>query len=176
MAEVSKSKLFGSMLAAALAGSLLSTAGVNHIKKKEGVRYAAYPDPATGGKPWTICWGHTDNVYPGMTANREQCEAWLRYDLLKSEKVVKATVKVPLTQTEYDAYTSFVFNAGASNWKRSTMLRLLNQRQYRAACNQFPHWVYANKKVMNGLVTRRYEEQASCLKPSRIIYNGTEIR
>ncbi|MEE4411931.1 lysozyme, partial [Serratia sp. C2(2)] len=35
------------------------------IKRFEGLSLQAYPDPATGGKPWTIGYGHTTDVKPG---------------------------------------------------------------------------------------------------------------
>ena len=160
------------LLAVLLGASLVSIGGVMHIKNGEGLRYTAYPDPGTKAEPWTICYGHTKGVYRGMTATRAQCEQWLREDIADAEVVIHQYVRVPLTQGEYDAYVSFVFNAGEGNFKSSTMLKLLNSGQHTAACNQFPRWVYADKRKLNGLVTRRYEEQAMCLKPSKVIYNG----
>lgn len=163
------------LVAGALAVSLVSASGVALIKTHEGVRYTSYPDPGTGGAPWTICYGHTSGVRPGMTATQAQCDRWLADDIRIAEGSVRKLVRVSLSQTEYDAYTSFVFNAGEHNFSNSTMLRLLNAGQHAAACNQFPRWVYADKRKLKGLVTRRYEEQALCLKPSRIVYNGSPI-
>ena len=169
-------RLWGVALSAALGASLLSAGGVLMIQKHEGtgprqgVLYASYPDPGTGGYPWTICYGHTKGVRPGMTATQAQCQQWLREDLLVAEKAVQKRVRVSLTQNEYDAYVSFVFNAGEQNFANSTMLRYLNQGKRREACNQFPRWVYADKRKLRGLEIRRFEEQALCLKPSKVVY------
>ena len=149
----------------------VSTQGIEHAAEKEGLRLVAYPDPGTNGVPWTICYGHTRGVKPGMTATPEQCEQWLAEDLYVAEKAVQRRVKVPLTQGQYDALVSFVLNGGEGQFRTSTMLRLFNQGDYEGACNQFPLWVYANKRVLNGLVTRRTEEQAMCLRREwRFVY------
>ena len=160
--------------AAVLGASLLSVGGISLIKSHEGLRYTAYPDPGTGGVPWTICYGHTKDVRPGQTATQAQCDRYLREDLAEAEYTLKGTTRVALTQGEYNAYVSFIFNAGASNWRSSSMLRLLNQGDRVAACNQFPRWVYANKRKLKGLVTRRYEEQALCLSFGRIVYDPAQ--
>lgn len=157
--------------AGVLGALLVSAGGIAMIKSHEGLRYTAYPDPGTGGVPWTICYGHTKGVRPGQRATQAQCDQFLREDLAVAEAAVKSTVRVSLSQGELDAYVSFVFNAGASNWRSSTMLRLLNSSQRVAACNQFPRWVYANKRQLRGLVTRRYEEQALCLTFGKTVYD-----
>lgn len=54
---------------------------------------------------------------------------------------------------------SFVFNVGEGQFKRSTMLRLLNQGKYDAAANEFPKWKFDNGKMIQGLLNRRLEEQ-----------------
>lgn len=149
----------------AAGGLLLSAAGVVAVSNHEGLRYAAYPDPATGAAPWTICYGHTGpEVKPGMVVKQAQCDKWLAQDMRKAQDIVLSTVKVRIQQGELDAYVSFVYNVGGGNWRSSTMLRLLNQGKRKDACDQFPRWVYANKIKMEGLATRRYEERATCLK------------
>lgn len=142
----------------------VSTQGIEHTAEKEGLIYTAYPDPGTKGVPWTICYGHTKGVKPGMRASQAQCEQWLAEDLYEAEKAVQRHVRVPLTQGQYDALVSFVFNVGEGQFRTSTLLRKLNQGDYKGACDQFPLWVYANKRVLNGLVKRRTEEQAMCLR------------
>lgn len=156
--------------AVAIGASLVSITGVALIKSHEGLRTTAYPDPGTGGAPWTICYGHTKGVKPGMRATEAQCEQWLKEDMLEAEAYLRKSVSVPLTQGEYDAYTSFIFNAGPTNWHNSTMRRLLNQGKRIDACNQFPRWIYANKRVLNGLKVRRYDEQRQCLSFGRYVY------
>lgn len=153
------------------AGLLLSVAGIVAVSNHEGKKFAAYPDPATNGAPWTICYGHTGpEVKPGMVVSQKQCDEWLGKDLRKAQDIVTSTVRVPIQQGEMDAYTSFVFNVGGGNWRSSTMLRLLNQGKRKEACDQFPRWIYANKKEMNGLKKRRYDERALCLSGGAYVY------
>lgn len=150
---------------------LVSAGGVAAVAQHEALRFTAYPDPATGGKPWTICYGHTGpEVVPGLTVSKAQCEKWLAEDLMKAQRVVTSTVKVPLTQGEVDAYVSFVFNVGGGNWRSSTLLRLLNQGKRKEACDQLPRWIYADKRVLNGLKVRRYEERAVCLSGGAYVH------
>lgn len=160
-------------LAALLGASLISAGGIYHIKSQEGIRYAAYPDPGTRGAPWTICYGHTYLVTPTTIATQAECDKWLGEDLAIAEDYVRRYVKVPVSQGEYDAYTSFVFNAGPVNFKNSTMLRVLNAGDHRSACVQFYRWIYADRRVLNGLVKRRNEEAKMCLMSlgKEIIYD-----
>ncbi|WWO60323.1 endolysin [Xanthomonas phage SB4] len=152
-------------LLALLAGSLLSVAGLVHVMDSEGLHRTAYPDPGTGGAPWTICYGHTGkDVYPGLTVTQAQCEAWLVQDLREHERHVQRLVKVPLRQGEYDALVSFSFNVGPVNVGKSELLRRLNAGDRVGACGQYPRWIYANKQVLNGLKVRRFKEQTMCMQ------------
>ncbi|WP_058358275.1 lysozyme [Xanthomonas translucens] len=152
-------------------GILLSAAGISAIVSHEGLKYKAYPDPGTGGAPWTICYGHTGpDVFPGLEVNQAWCDRALARDLLVAQTAVTRAVRVPITQGEMDAYASFVFNVGEGNWRASTMLRLLNQGKRKEACDQFPRWIYANKLKLGGLVSRRYEERATCLSGGAYVH------
>src|SRR5262245_44221185 len=62
-----------------------SDAGLGLIEEFEGCILHAYPDPATGAAPWTIGYGHTHGVEPGMTCTRRQALDWLREDLQWAE-------------------------------------------------------------------------------------------
>ncbi|AHB12145.1 endolysin [Xylella phage Paz] len=160
-----------SRILALLAGSLLSVAGVVHVMDSEGIHRKAYPDPGTGGAPWTICYGHTGKkVVKGLMVSQEQCEAWLVQDLKEHEGYVQKLVKVPLRQGTYDALVSFSFNVGPDNLAKSTLLRKLNAGQWHAACDEFPKWKYANKIILEGLVVRRFKEQAMCRKEGLYVY------
>lgn len=161
-------KLLAALLAA---GSLLSVGGIVHIADSEGKVNRAYPDPATGGKPWTICRGHTGpEVHPGLVVSDDQCDKWYAEDLSEAESHVKRLVRVPLSQGEYDAYTSFVFNVGPEKFRTSTMLRKVNLGDWKGGCREFPRWKYANKMVMEGLVVRRYKELTMCLNGGPYVY------
>lgn len=159
-------------IAALVAASLLSIAGFTHIKLSEGIHTVAYPDPGTGGAPWTICYGHTGpEVVRGLRVSMEQCELWLLEDTLKAEAVIKKTITRPMKQGEYDAAVSFIYNVGEGNWRKSTLLRSFNAGDRVRACNEYPKWIYANKRVLEGLRVRRYKEQAMCLTQGAYIYD-----
>ena len=111
-------------------------------------------------KVWTIGWGHTKNVFKGMTIGQEQAEAFLRQDLAWVEDAVNHYAGIPLTQNMFDALCSFVFNIGSEAFRKSTLLALLNEADIQGAANQFQRW---NKgsfgKVLPGLVKRRAQER-----------------
>jgi len=139
-----------------------NAAGIALIKEFEGCRLQAYPDPATGGDPWTIGYGHTAGVEPGQTVTQAQADAFLISDLRMFEQQVAALVQVVLTPNQFSALVSFQYNTGALDG--STLLALLNQQQFAAAADQFGRWVYANGQVMPGLVRRRAAEKALFLR------------
>ena len=136
-----------------------SQAGIDAIAQREGERLTAYPDPATGGEPWTIGVGHTGGVEEGDTITQDESRAFLAADLATAEAAINRGVKVPVSQNEFDALVSFTFNVGVANFMTSTLLRLLNIGDHKDAANEFPKWNRAAGKVMAGLVTRRAGER-----------------
>lgn len=144
----------------------VSDDGLKFIMLREGVRNRAYPDPATGGAPWTIGVGHTGpEVYPGLYWSDSQVMDALRRDVAHFEAAVNRLVTVRLTQHEFDALVDFTFNEGEGNLAASTLLRLLNAGDYEGADKQFARWNLANGHVLGGLVTRRRLEAENFLLP-----------
>jgi lysozyme len=139
------------------------------IKQHEGLRLAAYPDPATRGAPWTIGYGHTRGVKRGDTCTAEQAAAWLDEDMVNAYFAVDRAVTVPLTGPQRDALCSFVFNVGGGAFNQSTLLKLLNTGKYSEAAAQLTRWNKAAGNIMPGLVRRRGEERALFLA-------GTDIQ
>lgn len=140
----------------------ISQKGIDLIKNFEGCRLTAYRCPAN---ILTIGYGHTgSDVVTGQKITQEQAEKLLKSDLLVHCNNVSRLVKVPLTQNQFDALVSFEFNVGYGNFASSTMLKLLNQKKYREAAAQFDRWVYANRKVLAGLVKRRAAEKTLFLQ------------
>lgn len=131
--------------------------GLQLTKSFESCRLVAYQD---SGGVWTIGWGHTQNVYSGMTCTQSQADAWLLSDMVDAENAVRHLVKVALTQEEYDALVDFTFNVGAGNFAHSTLLALLNAGNYSAAAEQFERWHHVNGKDCAGLMRRRLAEEA----------------
>ena len=138
------------------AGMSLSQSGLNHIKGHEGLRTTAYRDPVG---ILTIGYGHTGaDVKPGQKITEAQAEALLRKDVAWAENAVRKHVKVPLTQGQFDALTSFTFNCGAGALQKSTLLKKLNAGDYAGAQAEFGKWVRGGGRVLPGLVRRRDEE------------------
>lgn len=141
-----------------------SSNGAAVIEYFESLQLKAYPDPATGGKPYTIGFGTT--VYPsgapvrlGDVCTKEQAEKYLLNDLARFEKVVSDAVRVPLNQGQFDALVSFTYNVGPENLRSSTLLKMVNAGDFAGAAGQFKRWNKANGKVMRGLIRRRAAEQ-----------------
>ena len=139
----------------------LSEKGKTLIKKYEGLKLSAYKCPAG---VWTIGYGHTAGVFAGQKITQKQADEIFDKDIKQFEKIVLELCKVPLKQGQFDALVSFVYNVGKTAFVNSTLLKLLNQKKYTAAANQFTRWVYANGKKLQGLVKRREEEKELFLK------------
>ena len=125
-------------------------------QKFEGCRLNAYQDSVG---IWTIGFGHTAGVLPGMSCTQEQAEAWLKSDIHWAESAVNQYVTAALTQGEFDALVDFVFNLGVGNFVHSTLLRLLNSEDYDGAADEFPKWNRAGGKILPSLTARRLAEQ-----------------
>lgn len=137
----------------------ISQRGLEALKRHEGLRLHAYPDPASGGEPWTIGYGRAHGVTPGQQISADTAEQYLREDLQLVEDTIKETVAAPLTQGQFDALCSLIYNIGEKAWRGSTMLKRLNERQYMQAATEFVRWNKAAGKVMPGLTNRRVLEQ-----------------
>jgi lysozyme len=136
---------------------IINYAGLALIKEAEGYRDHAYQD--TGGV-WSIGYGHTRGVKQGDTCNPSQAEYWLEADLMDAEAAVSKLVKVPLTDNQFAALVSFVFNVGSSQLEKSTLLRKLNEGGYDLVPACLKSWIFDNGKVQPGLVKRRASEAA----------------
>jgi lysozyme len=132
----------------------------------EGCVLKAYPDPGTGGAPWTCGWGSTGpDIKPGTVWTQAQADSRLNADLARAGLVVNSLVHIYLTQSQLDALADFVYNVGAGNFRSSTLLRKLNAGDTNGAAAEFDRWTYANGKQLPGLVRRRAAEKALFLKP-----------
>ena len=135
-----------------------SDRGLELIRMFEGLKLIAYPDPGTGAEPWTLGVGHTKGVRRGDVCTEEEGMAWLGEDCKDAEACIEAWVEPELTQNQYDALVSLIFNIGCGNFKASTLLSLINSGNMDGAAGQFKRWNKANGKVMAGLTRRRQAE------------------
>ena len=138
----------------------INKAGLDLVKSFEGLRLKAYPDPGTGGAPWTIGWGHTGpDVHPGLVIDQPKAEALILADLVTAESFVEH-VAAHCTDNQFAALTSFAFNCGRKNLQSSSLLRLHNSNNPAAAKLEFAKWVHAAGHVLPGLVRRRAADSA----------------
>lgn len=148
--------------------NVVSENGLNLVKKFEGLHKVtedgdvrAYRCPA--GK-WTIGYGHTRGVKSGLRVSVDECEKLLMEDLHEAGNAVRSAVSVPLSQHQYDALVSFVFNLGAGNFRSSTLLKKLNKGLYEEIPAQILRWnkarVDGQLTELRGLTRRRTAEAA----------------
>ena len=90
---------------------------------------------------------------------KDEAHALLIEDLKPVEKAIEDLVIVRLNQNQYDALASFMFNVGIGAFRRSTMRKLLNKKDYRGAAGEFNKWIYGGGERLTGLVKRRLAEQ-----------------
>ena len=144
-------------------GLQLSAAGIEALCGYESCSLTAYRD---SGGVWTIGWGHTGpDVHEGLTWTQDQADAAFVRDTAWAQAAVRNDVAVPLTQPQFDALVSLVFNIGAGAFARSTLLRKLNAGDYRGAADEFLRWNRDNGEVVTGLAVRRAKERAMFLEP-----------
>jgi lysozyme len=144
----------------------INAAGLALIKSFEGCELTAYPDPGTGGDPWTIGYGHTGpDVQPGLTITQARATQLLEQDLQKFEQGVNGMIARSLTSNQFSALVSFAYNVGLGALQSSTLLRLVNAGDFSGAAAQFGKWVNGGSGPLPGLVRRRAAEAALFLKP-----------
>jgi lysozyme len=134
-----------------------SQKGLDLIKKFEGFSDKEYICPA--GKP-TIGYGHVilpnEDFQQPMT--KKEAEILLKKDLEPRESALNKFLKVKITQNQFDALISLIYNIGVENFKQSTLLKFINERLFDKVPDQFRRWKYINKVASKGLLNRREEE------------------
>ncbi len=139
----------------------INEAGLNIIKAFEALRLKAYRD-AVG--VWTIGWGHTKGVRPGMVITEAEAGRLLRIDVEDAEEAVtRATKGYPTTENQFSALVSFTFNVGAGGLQKSSVLKQHRAGHYALAGAAFMLWVKGTingrKQTLRGLVRRRQAER-----------------
>ena len=133
----------------------LGTQGLELIKTFEGLELNAYKCAAG---VWTIGYGHTKSVQEGMVISEDTANDMLMEELVEYENYVNTLVKVPLSQNQFDALVSWVYNLGSSNFQASTMLKVINANDMVNVPAQIMRWNKAGGKVLEGLTRRRQAE------------------
>ncbi len=149
------------------AGTLLvSPKALEIIGNAESCRRTPYTCPAGLA---TDGIGNTKNV-TGKTKTDEQIAAdWSRNITEAQDCLILNVNWVEMTQGQFDAFTSFVFNVGCTRFMHNRdgtetrIYRKIKKHQFTAACNELPFWVYGGGEKLPGLVTRREKERELCL-------------
>lgn len=139
-----------------------SSNGIELMHYFESCVLTAYPDPATGGAPWTIGYGDTGpDVKPGLVITQAEADARFAKRLAREFEpgVLNALQQNP-EQCQFDAMVCLAYNIGLGNFRSSTLLRKFNLGDTDAASAQFLVWNKAAGKVMLGLRRRRAAERA----------------
>lgn len=152
-----------------------SDAGLKFIAQEEGTVLHVYKD--TSGY-LTVGVGHllsqaeiSSGVYDkGITY--DQAIALLKKDVAVTESWVDRSVRVPITQNQYDALASFAFNEGGGALFNSTLMKYLNAGNVQGAADEFLKWCKAMENgqlvVNQGILGRRKRERALFLKPDPV--------
>jgi lysozyme len=140
-------------------GQHINDLGLKLLTTFEGCKLESYDDSVG---VWTIGYGHTAGVVPGMTITQSQAEEFLRHELELFESYVTDLVKVDLSTDQFSALVCFCYNTGPGEegFGGSTLLRLLNSGDFVGAENQFLRWNKGGGEPMLGLTRRRLAEQA----------------
>lgn len=139
-----------------------SNKAIELIKESEGLRLNAYRCSAG---VLTIGYGHTKDVREGIRITEAEADTLLRMDVVDCEDTVNKYVKVPLNQNQFDALVDFVFNFGETKFRYSTLLKKLNDGNYKEASEEILRWNKAfdpKRKVyveLAGLTKRRNKEK-----------------
>jgi lysozyme len=159
----------------------LNADALAHVKRWEGFRAEAYPDPGSvNGLPVTIGYGQTRRdgkpIKLGETITEAEASQWLVNELARVTGVIQRLVKVPLTDNQLGALVSFVYNVGDTAFSNSTLLKKLNAGDYAAVPAQLARWNKNDGKVMDGLTNRRAAEAGLWAKGEFVSSNNVEAK
>lgn len=140
----------------------MSRLAIESLKKTEGYRLQAYPDPGSkDGHPWTIGYGATGaGIRRGVKWSKAQADARLVSDIRRFEdQVEKILGETKVNQHQFDAMVHFAYNVGTRAFSSSTLLKKHRRGDFVGAANEFKRWNKNDGKVMKGLTNRRKIEE-----------------
>ena len=140
----------------------ISEKGLGLIKEFEGLVLKPYKDavgiPTIGyGNPYYEDGRKVSLSDPAIT--EERATELLKMVVKRYEDAINRYVQVPITQNQFDALVSFAYNIGNENVRKSTLMKLLNRKQYTEAADQLLRWNKAGGKTLKGLTRRRQAER-----------------
>ena len=151
---------------------ITSPAGKALIQRFESCKLKAYPDPKTGGAPWTCGWGETAGVTPDTWWTQQEADRRFGEAVEARELLVSKYVTHPMTQGQFDAFVSLFYNVGPGNeykdgiahlhpdGRPSTLLRKFNDGDIGGCEDEWCKWISPGSNVAHGLMLRRQAELA----------------
>ena len=133
----------------------ISKEGIALIKKFEGCELKAYRCPAN---VLTIGYGVTKGVTEDMEITQQEADEMLAGELIEYTEYINNMVKVALNQNQFDGLTAWIYNLGPTNFKDSTLLRVLNEGRYNEVPQEIKRWNKAGGETLTGLIRRREAE------------------
>lgn len=151
----------------------INDAGLATIKQFEGRELAAYKDQKG---IWTIGYGHTRGVQPGMTITDDECDMLLDCDLMSTEYAVwhaLDTANVNTGNNQFSAMAALAFNIGPVAFGSSTLLKMHKAGDFEGAAQQFLLWdkirIGEDLVPNDGLLRRRQAESGLYRKDAVLI-------
>jgi lysozyme len=141
---------------------MLNPSGLELIMRFEDFRPKPYDD---GGGTLTIGYGHTRSAVIPASITEEEAVELLKEDLAYFEEVVQSQLLVPVNDNQYSALVSFVFNVGEGNFRQSTLLKKINNKNWVAAAAEFEKWNKVGQERSAGLMRRREAEKQLFITP-----------
>lgn len=139
----------------------VSETGLTVLKHYEGCKLTAYQDSVG---VWTIGYGDTENVVPGLKITQQEAEDRLERRLGRDfEPGVKAAIQAHMKQEQFDAMVCLAYNIGVGAFSKSTLAKLFNAGDVQGAADEFLRWDKAGGKSLKGLRKRRAAERAMFL-------------
>lgn len=137
----------------------VSSVGKSLIRGEEKCRLRAY-NLGDGG--WTIGWGHMgSDVGPTTVWTQVRADSAFDEDCLDRDRQLNHYLKgINLTQNEYDALFSLVYNEGIGNFIKSDLYKYLESDDIVEAGGEFPKFSFSKGRYMEDLYQRRLKEQA----------------
>lgn len=135
----------------------VSQNGLKFLQAREGVELTAYNKDGV----WTIGYGNTfyengSKVKAGDKITQSRAESLFKVVVKQFEKQVSSLITSSITQSQFDALVSLAYNIGMPNFKKSTLLKLVNKNPKDLSIRtEFGKWIYSQGKVLQGLVNRR---------------------
>jgi len=142
-------------------------AGVLAIAESEGCQLEAYQ--CSAGR-WTCGWGETDGVGPTTSWTQYFSDQRFCDSLGERVSAVREACTVEPTKYQLCALVSLAYNIGLGGFKRSTVLRCHNRKDFLAASRAFGLWnqytdpTTGKLRESNGLTARRALESALYLR------------